>query len=343
MTKIFKVPFAATGDKTPVPDAVQSDGSVSYAQGYGFDYERPTDGTDPLAKVFPRRQYNAVMNDVTGAVGEIQLNGAPIWQSAGAPYPINAKVRYLDKNWISTISNNNDEPGTSSAWTDTASLTSGRLTRIVTFEATGTLTLQANESFAEFDAQGAGGQGGGSPAGNATQLGYGTGGHSGSRMVGVIDLTGLSSLAITIGAGGSTGLAGAAGQAGGTTSIGSYVTCPGGAGGGPVGPTSGPTYIANSAAYPVPSSSGPVTVISSQQGNAGYGGIAFSGGIAVSGIGAASPGYGGNVSGNIGTGTGSPGTQKGQGGSGGFSSINAAAQRGGSGASGKVTLRIYSK
>lgn len=36
MTKIFKVPFADTGDKISPPDAIQPDGSVGYGLGYGW-------------------------------------------------------------------------------------------------------------------------------------------------------------------------------------------------------------------------------------------------------------------------------------------------------------------
>lgn len=46
MTKIFKIPFATQGDKTVVPIEIQTDGSVSYTQGYGYDYERDQ-VTDP--------------------------------------------------------------------------------------------------------------------------------------------------------------------------------------------------------------------------------------------------------------------------------------------------------
>jgi hypothetical protein len=38
-SKYFGVPFAATGDVSPVPVGTQPDGSVSYQQGYGPDYE----------------------------------------------------------------------------------------------------------------------------------------------------------------------------------------------------------------------------------------------------------------------------------------------------------------
>lgn len=123
MTKIFSVPFAAEGDKISPPDSVQSDGSVSYALGYGFDYQRDTgvdeggSPVDPLAKVFPREQHNGILNDITEAVGEIQLNGLPVWQSVAAPYPANALVRYAGISWRSTAGGNATAPGApGSSW-----------------------------------------------------------------------------------------------------------------------------------------------------------------------------------------------------------------------------------
>lgn len=120
MAKFFKIPFAATGDVLPVPDAAQSDGSVSYSQGFGPDYQRKTDGTDPLAKTVPRNSTNALFNDLTGAVGEIQLNGVPAWQLVGAPYPINAIVRYNNKNWTSLVANNSATPAEGASWSEVA-------------------------------------------------------------------------------------------------------------------------------------------------------------------------------------------------------------------------------
>ena len=40
LPKFIRYPFAATGDKTSVPDDVEPGGNISYAEGYGFDYER---------------------------------------------------------------------------------------------------------------------------------------------------------------------------------------------------------------------------------------------------------------------------------------------------------------
>lgn len=120
MTKFFSVPFAETGDKISPPNPTQADGTVSYAQGFGFDYQRKTDGSDPLAKVFPREQFNGIVNDITGAVGEIQLNGFPAWQdlTPKTPYPANAVVRHGGKNWVSLVSNNTATPAEGPAWAE---------------------------------------------------------------------------------------------------------------------------------------------------------------------------------------------------------------------------------
>ena len=120
MAKFFSIPFAETGDKISPPNPTQADGTVSYAQGFGFDYQRNTDGTDPLAKVFPREQFNGIVNDITGAIGEIQLNGLPIWQdlTPKTPYPVGAMVRYANKNWVSLVANNTVTPAEGVSWTE---------------------------------------------------------------------------------------------------------------------------------------------------------------------------------------------------------------------------------
>lgn len=116
MAKIFKVPFAATGDKTVVPIPTQPDGSVSWTQGYGFDYQRKLDGSDPLAKPFPRNQHNQILNDITTALGEIQVNGFALWSADGAPYPVNATVRHNGVNYVSRIDNNSVTPADGASW-----------------------------------------------------------------------------------------------------------------------------------------------------------------------------------------------------------------------------------
>lgn len=117
-----KVPFAATGDTNAIPDATQPDGSVSLAQGWGFDYQRDNGaggGTpDPLAKNIDREDMNGILNEITASIGELQQNGYPIWVATAAPYPLNAIVRYAVNglNYRSTVTNNSSTPGTNSNW-----------------------------------------------------------------------------------------------------------------------------------------------------------------------------------------------------------------------------------
>lgn len=109
--KKFVVPFASTGNKTAVPNTLQPDGTVSYAQGFGPDYE--LDKTvDPVnAKDVPRAQTNQLYYDLTDAVGEQQLYGVALWGADRAPYPLNARAYHTGKLWRSNVSNNNGEPG----------------------------------------------------------------------------------------------------------------------------------------------------------------------------------------------------------------------------------------
>lgn len=115
MTKIFKIPFATQGDRTPIPDDVQADGAVSYTQGYSYDYERDQQ-IDPAAKDIEREKMNGMFHDITEAIGELQSFGFPKWATEGKPYPIRAIVYHKNKTWQSKIENNNDEPVAGTAW-----------------------------------------------------------------------------------------------------------------------------------------------------------------------------------------------------------------------------------
>lgn len=74
MTKYFKYPFAYQGDNINIPDDLQPNGSVSYQQGWGYDYQRRL-GNDPLAKPVPRQQTNQLYNDITSSIKQYQENG----------------------------------------------------------------------------------------------------------------------------------------------------------------------------------------------------------------------------------------------------------------------------
>ncbi|MGO2105047.1 MAG: hypothetical protein ACTH3P_06515 [Proteus vulgaris] len=115
MTTIFKTPFATQGDKASIPVEIQPDGSVSYTQGYGYDYERDQ-VTDPAAKDIEREKMNGIFHDITEAIGEIQSFGFPKWDEAGKPYAIRAIVYHKNKVWQSKVENNNIEPVAGNAW-----------------------------------------------------------------------------------------------------------------------------------------------------------------------------------------------------------------------------------
>lgn len=117
MTKVFKTPFAAQGDRADVPVETQADGSVSYTQGYGYDYERDQT-TDPAAKDIEREKMNALFHDVTEATGEMQQFGTASWSEDGKPYPIRSLIYYSEKTWQSRIKNNNEKPGKGSGWVE---------------------------------------------------------------------------------------------------------------------------------------------------------------------------------------------------------------------------------
>lgn len=68
----FDIPFAADGDRSAVPDPVQGDGSVSYAQGYGILYSTPVVSG---GKNYPRSPSNQILFDVTTAIKQYQEHG----------------------------------------------------------------------------------------------------------------------------------------------------------------------------------------------------------------------------------------------------------------------------
>ena len=121
MLKFFKFPFAAQGDKVVVPDGVQADGSVSYEQGFGYDYARNL-ANDPLAKPMPRDKTNQIFNDITQAIREYQTLGTPDFitpelnDDKPYPYAMYARVRYNGSVYVSRKDNNTSLPAVASDW-----------------------------------------------------------------------------------------------------------------------------------------------------------------------------------------------------------------------------------
>jgi len=116
MARFIRFPWATTGDRTEVPFDTDPSGFVSYAEGFGPDYEI-TPG-DPGWKAVPRDETNGLYYDLTDNIRQYQINGAPDWHPAtdndgiAINYPVNAIVRHNDVVYRSLIANNTVTPGT---------------------------------------------------------------------------------------------------------------------------------------------------------------------------------------------------------------------------------------
>lgn len=120
MLKFFRLPFATSGDKIAVPDAVDVNGNVSYTEGFGFDYERQK--TDPLHKNIPRDQSNQIYFDITTALAELQSQGIPDFITTALnggtaySYAINTVVRYSGDLYVSLAATNTADPTDATKW-----------------------------------------------------------------------------------------------------------------------------------------------------------------------------------------------------------------------------------
>lgn len=122
-SKFFNTPFATAGDKIDIPDAAQVDGSVSFATGFGPDYEKEL-GVDPDAKPVPRDATNGVLYDITDALGAIQKQGAPQFIEAvdngGTPFSYGRGARVMygapARPWVSRVDNNTTTPAAGANW-----------------------------------------------------------------------------------------------------------------------------------------------------------------------------------------------------------------------------------
>lgn len=100
MNKFLRIAFGLSGDRVTVPDAAAGDGSVSFMEGYGPDYQLPA--TDPDSKNIEREKMNEILFDITTAIQELQSQGVPDFITTALnggsaySYAINAVVRWTD-------------------------------------------------------------------------------------------------------------------------------------------------------------------------------------------------------------------------------------------------------
>lgn len=107
MAKFFSHIFANTGDKTAVSDIADPSGTVSYEVGYPSAYST-VGGKNP-----ERTKLNQILNDITGAIQYLQVEGYMAYQS-GYAYDIGATVRFTDNiNYVNTIAGNTNAPNVS--------------------------------------------------------------------------------------------------------------------------------------------------------------------------------------------------------------------------------------
>ena len=115
-TRIYKTPFAATGDKEALATADQPDGKVSLQAGWTPDYELPND--DPNYRPVGRAEMNGVLSEITEGLGEMQLRGFALWQLLDGGWPVGAHVMMGETVYRSDIDNNTTMPGAVGAnWT----------------------------------------------------------------------------------------------------------------------------------------------------------------------------------------------------------------------------------
>lgn len=342
-----KVPFAATGDTTSIPTASQPDGTISLATGWGYDYERDNGaggGTpDPLAKNIGRAQMNGILNEITASLGEIQLNGYPLWSASAVPYPINAVVRYGTKNFISLIDNNSTTPVAGANWAE-FSAAGGKLMGVNMITSNTTYVPTPGTKFVIVEVVGGGGGGGGCSATASGQYAASAGGGGGSYAKSLYTVAQIGSgQAVVIGAAGLGGTA--QGGQGGSTTFGSLISAPGGGAGGACIPI--PTTMPNST---VPGPANPAATggnILNCSGIPGQPGILSPYTVTVGGAGGGSPmfnGGGGAIQAATSSPSGINATSPGGGGSGcvtGAAGASSPAKTGGNGMAGAVLVWEY--
>lgn len=131
-TPYIQIPFADQGPKTKIPNLTQTDGSVSFQNGYGGDYSKNLK-TEASAKPVPRLTENWFKYAISANIKQFQETGFPNFitpedNAQGTPpvptpfpYALNACVWYKDGAndaavYISLKNNNVDLPSVSTSW-----------------------------------------------------------------------------------------------------------------------------------------------------------------------------------------------------------------------------------
>lgn len=129
----FLYPFAIDGspyDVVKIDNTGGTTGPMSYQYGFTPNYEEDLSSIASALPV-PRPQFNQLMLDITAALQQLQLQGAPLWvaPASGSPpvggpaeYPLYARVSYNPgapyglQIWESQVAANISIPGANSDW-----------------------------------------------------------------------------------------------------------------------------------------------------------------------------------------------------------------------------------
>ncbi len=202
-TRIYKTPFAATGDKEALATVDQPDGKVSLQAGWTPDYELPND--NPNYRPVGRAEMNGVVNEITEGLGEMQLNGFAKWQAIDGGWPRGAHVLHNGAVYVSTDDSNVTEPGpASSTWS--APFRGGTLK----FIENGTFTVPQGIGIVYLTGCGAGGGGGGGGGSSSTTVGVAGGGGGAGRFTlkQPVSVTAGQVLSVVVGGAGLGGVSG---------------------------------------------------------------------------------------------------------------------------------------
>lgn len=151
--------FALAGDRTLPPVTAQPDGSVSFNQGWGADYQADPD-TDPDAKPVERQITNALLWMLTSNLQQYQREGVPEFIAAAdnggvtVAYPLGVCVmwRAVDTDpwrvYINTVSNNTAVPSpTSTTWLDLTAVLGSYKTSVALTAATSLTIADSGKAF----------------------------------------------------------------------------------------------------------------------------------------------------------------------------------------------------
>lgn len=124
----------------------------------------------------------------------------------------------------------------------------GRLLKIQVFTASGTVTKTPGAKKWRIKCLGAGGGSSAAPATGSNEVSVSNGGGAGAYAEGIYDVSSITTASVVIGSGGAGGTADSIyGADGGTSSVGSFISSPGGKAGLPAGPANPPFQpVANS-------------------------------------------------------------------------------------------------